>query len=158
MPVRSVLIFGSAETPFILPHLTYAAWFGKVYANMRNCTADEILLDYANVLAETGTCLQEAREDRELARMRGALLLSRQASVSFLLPLVVRSASSSVIVLLRRGCRERAPPPLSLRREKRATLEQIDLGSDVVTNGNLKEDILQCGLNYCTEHIPLETL
>lgn len=52
---------------FILPHLPYAARFGGVYANMRNCNAGEILSDYANVLAETGTCLQEADEDREFA-------------------------------------------------------------------------------------------
>lgn len=46
---------------------------------MRNCNAGEILSDYASVLAETGTCLQEGDGDREFARMHD---VSSHAEVS----------------------------------------------------------------------------
>jgi len=54
--------------------------------------------DYADVLAEAGTCLQEADEDREFARMRD--VSSHGSEYLLFSSFVVRSASPSVIVSL----------------------------------------------------------
>lgn len=115
---------------FILPHLPYAAEFGEVYANIWNCNASEILPDYADVLAEAGTCLQEADEDREFSRMRD--VSSRGSEYLPFSSFVVRSASPSVIVSFWREFWKKKKKKPSLRVtlvEKSMMLEQIDLGT-----------------------------
>jgi len=79
------LLLYPSNTYIVYAHLPYAAKFGEVYANMWNCNASEILSDYADVLAEAGTCLQEADEDREFARMRD---VSSHESESSFFPLL----------------------------------------------------------------------
>jgi len=97
-PVRFIhfRIPASVSVSFILPHLPCAARFGEVYANMRNCNASEILPDYADVLAETGTCLQEADEDRELPERVASLFLS----LSLFLPSLFFQMRASLFSLL----------------------------------------------------------
>jgi len=119
----------------------------------------EILPDYADVLAETGTCLQEADEDHELPERAALppLSLSLSLSVSLsspvslldasisIFPFVVRSASSSVIVLFRREFRG------GFFRHGSPAKKQTDLGCEIVINDTRKEDTSRCRLYYpCT--------
>lgn len=88
---------------------------------MRNCNAGEILSDYANVLAEIDTCLQEADEDREFARMYD-VSSHAEASISFF-SLFYRSICISIrhrFILT--WISEKLPPGSSCG-EKRVTLE-----------------------------------
>lgn len=78
---------------------------GRGLCKYAKLQASEILPGYADVLAETGTCLQEAEEDREFTRMRAAFAPLAEASLSLSRSFVVRSASPSVIVLLWREFR-----------------------------------------------------
>lgn len=139
-----LLLYPLILISFILPHLPYAAKFGEVYANMWNCNASEILSDYADVLAEAGTCLQEVDEDREFARMRD--VSSHGSEYLPFFSFVVRSASPSVIVSLWREFWKSSFRVALV--EKSMTLEQIDLCSKIVINDTRKEDVLQCRLYY----------